>query len=375
MSLVDLFKNLISNKEQTDEVVDSAEDNNLSALEIVQETTPMFKSENVIFNKLDYLEQYIKIFSLAFTEEYKKYLDIIQKHKEDYRKELEEFQRGKNGNITFSIDPEYESQRYVQVITLEEEIKRFVEFEVDYKACKEKFCKLCYKLNLFYNRTINSDIERDIIINQLNNAYNSLETLVKDVNEREFFVKDSRKKDDILNYIIYSDYIIFKSFVRVGLICNFSEYKQEISKIYLSFDEEYYDNLVFKFFIENLEEIQNLISANLDKDKMFEFVLKESQNLERKLEDYKESFNDYMFLESTLKLENTVYGLSQSYSLKFNMDISKMIEFAQSSKEIISVNNIAIAILSLIRNERAMLLEKIVDKFRGLGATIIRIED
>lgn len=364
MSLFSFVKGLIHNKKQPAEIEILPEETELIEIETETEEALTFKSENVIFNKLNYLEQYIKIFSLTFPEEYNGYLSVIQMLKEDYGCELDEFKKGKEGNITFSIDPEQESKRYVEVLALEEDIRNFVDFEVEYKNCKDKFSKLCYKLNLFYNQTINTDIQRDVIINQLNNAYNSLEVLVNDLKAQEFFNKDSRKKDEISNYIIYCDYIVFKSFLRVGIIGDFSEYKQEISKIYQSFNGEHYDNLMFKFFIESIEEIQNLISTNLTIDKMFEFVLKESQNLERRLDEYNDSFGDYMFFQSVLKLENTIYELIKSHNIDFTFDVSRMISFGMNNKEVISINNIAKSMLSLVRNEKASLLEKIISRFK-----------
>lgn len=363
MSLFSFFKRLLPATEQTQEDAVLFEEQELSELEEVAEENLTFKSENVISDKLEYLEQYIKIFSLTCPEEYEKYHYAIKKLKEDYAVELANFEKGKEGIITFAIDPEFESERYVEVLALEEEIRKFVDFEVEYKVCKEKFAKLCYKLNLFYNQTINTDIEKDLIVNQLYNAYNSLEMLVKDLNEREFFSRDSRKKDDILNYIIYSDYIIFKSFLRAGIIGDLSEYKQELSKIHLSFDDKHYDNLTFKFFMESIEEIQKVISSNMQVDSMFEIVLKESQCLERKLDDYEESFNEYEFFQNVLKLENSVYSLIKSHNINFSLDISYIVNFIDFEKEIISINKIAMSILTLVRNQKALLLKKIINKF------------
>ena len=335
----------------------------LNELEPEQEEIPSFKSENIVYKKLVYLEQYIKIFSLTFPNEYKKYFDIIQNLKADYSNELKRYEQGFEGNITFSIDPEDESRRYVEVLKLESDIKSFVELEVDYKMCRDKFSKLCYRLNIFYNALMDTQVQHDIITNQLYNAYNSFEKLVNDLKEYEFFARDSRKKDDILNYIIYSDYIIFKSALRIGIVSNFSEYKQEISKIYSFFVGENYEIQIFNFFIESFEELQNLIVSSFESDETYEYVLKESQSLEIKLNDYNQSFNDYAFFRSMIKLENTLYGLIKIHNTKFTFDISKMIKFNEEENEVVSVNNTAKSILSLVGNNKSDLLEQIINKF------------
>lgn len=366
MGLVNYIKQLFlpSKKSEEIQIVDPSEEVDMQELVEEVKKVQMFESENTIYNKLNFLEQYIKIFSLTFPSDYARYLKKIINIKEAYSKELNEFQKGQNGNITFSIDPEHESDFYIEVITLEDEIRRFVDFEVDFKVYKDKFSKLCYKLNVFYNTIIDTSFEREKIVNQVSNAYSSLETLVKDLNEREFFKKDSRKKDDILNYIMYCDYIIFKTFLRMGIIVDFSEYKQEISKIYSYFPVEQYDNHIFRFFIESVEEIQILISEKLTSDKMFEYVLKESQNVERKFDDFAQSFNNIDFLQGAIKLENTVNHLVKSHNITFTFDISKTIDFDANKSDIISINNVASSILSLVANEKSILLGKIIGQFK-----------
>jgi len=365
MNLFNFFKRIFGKEDMpqidiadNDETVTDLEELNQKVDEI-----QTFKSENVIFTKLNYLEQYIKVFSLMFPDKYNEYLEKIKSLKEDYTKELEQFKKGISGNITFSIDPEYESKRYIDVIDLENDINNFIINEVEYKDCKDKFAKLCCKLNVFYNTIIGTNIQKEKIIKQLNNAYNSLELLVKGLREKEFFCKDSRKKDDILNYVIYSDYIIFKSAVREGIISDFLEYKQEISRISSLFDSIHYDNLVFNFFIESLENLQILITDNRNIDKLLDLALKESQYLERELQNNTESFCGYDFLKKVLNLENTVYRIINSNNISFKFDISKIIKFDDNSKEIISVNGIAKSILSFVGNSKADMLGQVMSKF------------
>lgn len=331
--------------------------------ESLTEESQILEMENIVMNKLNYLEQYIKIFSLPFPKEYKEYLNTIQTLKSEYERELEEYKRGLRGNITFSIDPEQETDKYIEVIKLEEDIKRFVEFEVEYKLWKDKFSKLCYKLNAFYNAIIGTDIDNSRIIEQLKNAYKSFEMLIKETIVQEFFTKDSRKKDDIVTYIIYSDYIIFKSALRVGIITGIHEYHQEISNVHSYFDTALYNELMFKFFIEGSEQLQDLVVDRLKSDKMYEYLVEESQRLQDIMDDYNECINSYEFFEKVIKFENTIYGLIKLHKINFTFDFSKMIEFYENDKDVISVNDIAKSILSLIDNKKAALLERIINKF------------
>ena len=366
MGLVNFLKRIFCQETamQEDANYDIPEESELSELESKEEVIQPFTSENVIFDKLLYLEQYIKIFSLTFPKEYKEYLLTIQELKENYSEELERFQNGKKGNITFSVDPEEESKRYVEVLALEQEIKIFVEFEVDYKHYVDRFSKLCYKLNVFYNAIINTSVSNEQIEKQIADAYDSLEMLVNELDQKEFFKKDSRKKDNILNYIIYCDYIIFKSYLRTNRVTVFDEYKQELSRVYSNFSNTYYDDLLFKFFVESIEELQLLIKENLDKDNMFEYPLKQSQILERNLNSYDKSFNDQSFFEDVIKLENTVHSLTKVHNIKFSFDVSKVITFVNNAKEVISINNIAKTLLNLLGNKKALLLQRIISNFK-----------
>lgn len=350
----------IAEKEVQDELSNTE---TLYELEEKQKGSEEFKLDNVVFDKLNYLEQYIKIFSLTFPKEYQGYLAIIQDFRSDYEKELEEYKKGLAGSITFAIDPEKESYRYVQAVDLENEIEAFVENEVNYKLNKDKFSKLCSKLNVFYNAIIDTDVELKTISNQLTNACDSLRKIVEEVKDQEFFEQNSRKKEEILNYIVYGEYIVFKSFLRCSMISNFNDYKQELSEYHSFFINEEYDRLMFKFLIEDLEQLQVFITDNLKNESTYQYVLENCQKLQNQLDEYTEVFNNNDYFAKLIKFENTISNLTNTANIKFSIDVPSMLDFQKTGKEIISVKSMALAILSLVDNDVASLLYKVVERF------------
>ena len=88
----------------------------IEALKATLEKNGKFHTHNIIAEKLNYLEQYIKIFSLNFPNEYNEFLNTIQKYREEYDEELKKYHSSFEGNIAFTIDPEKESQRLLECL-------------------------------------------------------------------------------------------------------------------------------------------------------------------------------------------------------------------------------------------------------------------
>ena len=57
----------------------SGEETDLDS-DLDQDNAEKFSTRNIIFEKLNYLEQYIKVFSLNFPEEYEKYSKLIHEN-------------------------------------------------------------------------------------------------------------------------------------------------------------------------------------------------------------------------------------------------------------------------------------------------------
>lgn len=321
-----------------------------------------FKTDNVIFEKLNYLEQYIKTFSFTFPKEYSDYLNIITAERQDYQEELERYNNGISGNITFSIDPEREAQRLVKVSNLEIEIRNFVEFVVNFSIYKGKFSKLCSKLNQFYNALLDTKKDISIICLQLDKAIQSMHTLVNKVKSLAFFESDSRKKEEILHYIIYGEYIFFKSSLRCGLVENFDDYKTNSSKFHSLFLSHEYDNLIFKFFIEDLEQYQIYINENLTQYKTYKHTIKSCQDLQNQLNDYQAVFHDFNFFKELILFENTVDNISDNFGIGFIIPLPKILD-ATFPSERTSIKDTAISVLNMINCNKAIILTKVLHNF------------
>ena len=321
-----------------------------------------FKIHNVVFQKLNYLEQYIKVFSLNFPNEYSKYLNAIFEQRSNYEEELKKFQDGLEGYLTFSIDPECEAQRLISVSNLENEITHFVEHVVNYSIYNDKFSNLCHKLNQFYDAILDTKKPLTVIEVQLNNAISSMYSLVCEVKELIFFKTDSRKKETILNYILYGEYIFFKCALRCKLTTNFTDYKYKTSKFHNLFVDEEYDRLIFKFFIDSLEQYQVNITSYLTSDNLFELILQSCQDLQERLQSYTVTFTDNGFFEDLIKFENTVNNISNNCGLKVRVSPSEIFQTKVNSKKY-SVKTIAISVLNMLDDPNARILSAIMYNF------------
>lgn len=339
---------------------------NLSEIYTAQETLEQFKTRNLVFEKLKHLEQYIKLFSLTFPDKYAYYLSLLQKHRQEYEFELQQYNDGLLGELTFAIDPECESNRLVTIATLENEIYDFVEFEVNYSIYKDKFSKLCHRLVRFYNVLLDTNKDTNAIISQLKVASSSVSNFIFHVSKMRFFNEDSRKKEEILDYVIYAEYIIFKSYFRCSTVKDLEYYKQNLSSCAKMFVSSQYDYLMSNFFIEDLEKYQTFITTNLKQDqRTYNYVLKSCQALQNSLNFYEREFSNYAFFLRLIQLENTVDDISENYGMEYIITISSLLESQLSLDELASVKDVAISVLELIKRNKAKILCKIISEFKN----------
>jgi len=364
MSLItrikDFLKRIFSKKYfSKDTVFESCVPVDTSQEEGAKESLEQFKMRNIIFQKLNYLEQYIKVFSLPFPNEYNHYLGIIQAHRDEYNKDLEEYKEGLIGELTFAIDPEKESDRLIIVSNLEAEIKNFVEMTVNFSMYQNKFAKLSLKLNEFYNALLDTSRGVDEISAQLRNAISSAVKLVEQIKNLQFFTGDSRKKEVMLNYIIYFEYIFFKTSLRCFLVKDLDEYKSSLSKFYPMFIDSEYDKLIFKFFIDNLEQHQGYLSENPN------LALEKScQELQNKLNDYVLAFGEPNFFMELIRFENTINTLSDNAGYGFTIAVPHSLEVNTSqTNSVISVKDTAISVLTMLDSNKARILCHIMRSF------------
>lgn len=328
---------------------------------VEEQVQKKFELRNIIMEKIDYLEQYIKIFSLTFPNEYQKYLNLIQNERKSYENELKNYMNGFNGHMTFSIDPEHETERLLAITALEKRIKDFVEYDMNYQIHKERFSKLCVKLNKFYNALIDTKRSVTEIKNQLQNANTSLLKLIEEVEEMSFFENDSRKKEDILNLVIYCDYIMFKSILRCENIKSLDEYLECNSSVYNLFGEQDYKKMMFKFFIDDLERLQLYIIKNYSNSIQVNYLLKTSQSLQEQLSLSKIPEEQKLYFEELIKFENTIDNLTEADNIPFDIEVPNDVKVEVVED---SVNEISITFLDMMNSVTAKVLVKVIASFR-----------
>lgn len=371
MSLLVKFKNFIKRLLKKNKKIEKVQTATSEPIVVEEElveaenTLEQFKMRNVVFEKLKYLEQYIKLFSLNFPKEYEYYLNIIHIQREEYELELQKYNNGLLGEITFAIDPECESNRLIIISKLEKEIEDFVELKVNYSLYKDKFSKLCYKLIQFYNVLLDTNKEKSAVVTQLESAVVSLENLISNVSTLKFFNSDSRKKEIILNYVIYADYILFKSFLRCSLTENLENYKQNLSKFSKMFVSSEYNKLMFRFFIEDLERYQIYMSTNLGQEKTYSRILEYCKSLQAELNDYQKAFASPLFFAELIQLENTVDDISENCGKEYIITISDTLDASCVCETKISVVDTAISVLKLIDCNKSKILCKIIENFKS----------
>ena len=337
----------------------SGEETDLDS-DLDQDNAEKFSTRNIIFEKLNYLEQYIKVFSLNFPEEYEKYSKLIHEKKTDYEQELKNYQSALDGNITFSIDPEAESKRLIDVKALEDQITEFVEYTVNYSVYVSKFSSLCSKLNQFYNALLNTKRNDAQISSQLNNAVDSMCNLINEVKALTFFDKDSRKREKILEFVIYGEYIFLKTALRCCIVKNFDDFKYSFSKFYKLFVSTEYDRFLFKYFINDLEQYQIYITSELSNESSYEFLLKTCEDLQSKLNDYRTFLSDTGVFTSLVQFENTIESITKG---TFSVSLPKGLNIEDPVEEDNKVIETAASVLSIIESDKAMVLRKVIEKF------------
>lgn len=344
-----------------DELVISPEDITQQLEDFEQDITK-FKLENIVLDKLNYLEQYIKTFSSSFPKEYDTFLSLINEQKREYEQELANYRKGLAGSITFSIDPERESKRFLAVAELENKINHFVDCVVSYSTYKCKFSTLCSKLNQFYNALVNCPLDVTRVRSQFTNATNTAKRLIEEVQKLNFFEHDSRKREDILSYVIYCDYLLFKIALRNSLTYDLTEYKSSLSQLNRLFVLTEYDRLIFQFFIQDLEQIQSFLQANLQNYESYDYMLESCNKLQTKMKDFLYTSFDQRYFMEIIKLENTLEVAAKIVGLDFIIPMPDSL-YGTKAKDAESVNNIAISILKLINVGKARLLLEIVKSF------------
>lgn len=320
-----------------------------------------FQVENVVLEKLNYLEEYIKSFAASFPNEYNKFLKLISTQRKDYEQQLESYRKGLNGNITVAIDPERDTY-YMSVLSLEGKINHFVDFVVHFEMHKKKFVTLCTRLNEFYNAIVNYHIDVQKVHKQFSNASEKAKELIAQVHKLTFFTKDSRLREEILNYVIYCDYMLFKTALRYNFCRDLADYKSDTSMLCSYFVESDYDKLLFKFLTQDLEQIESFITDKLQSYECYDFLLQSCEQLKASTREFLQSNLNSAYFDSLLKLENTLEEAAKTVGKDFVVLMPNIFDTAKTVHAT-NVNEMAISVLKLIHKNSAYILQTLVSSF------------
>lgn len=327
----------------------------------LDEDIAKFQLENVVLEKLNYLEEYIKSFATSFPNEYNKFLRLINTHRKEYEEQLENYRKGLAGTITIAIDPERDTH-YLALLSLEGKINHFVDFVVCFEMHKKKFVTLCTKLNEFYNTIVNYHVDEQKVYKQFLNASEKAKELIAEVQPLNFFVKDSRKREEILNYVIYSDYMLFKIALRYNFCKDLTDYKDNTSKLFLFFVETDYDKLMFKFLVQDLEQVENFVASKLQNYECHDFLLQSCEKLKTATREFLQSNLNSVYFGNLLKLENTLEEAAKTVGQDFIVLMPSIFGTAKTAHTT-NVNEMAVAVLKLIHKNNANILLSLVSGF------------
>lgn len=237
-----------------------------------------------MLSKLYSLEQMIKTFENIFPKQYTQFYNKIKCLKEEYQKSLNEYiEAYDNGIITFEIDPDEDLGKISEVITLENEIKKFIEKDYKYNILLKRVQMLCLKLNILYNTSLlhfNVN-EKENAVLQASRASQVLLEVIYDFKSSDLILNDKLRKESLLDYIFYADYLIFK--------CNIRNSNIDVSDALKNFV-----SLKHIFGIEQISQIRN-------------FVFEEILNLLKLLEFLKDENYYSNFLQKLQNIQNDIY--------------------------------------------------------------------
>lgn len=330
-------------------------------LKKLDEEMAKFQVENVVFEKLNYLEQYIKSFATTFPTEYNNFLKLIITHRKEYEQQLDSYRKGLSGNITFAIDPERDSH-YIALLSLEGKINHFVDFVVCFELHKKRFVALCTRLNEFYNTIVNYHIDEQKVNKQLLKAAEKAKELIAEVQPLNFFIKDSRKREEILNYVIYCDYMLFKTSLRYNFCKDLADYKSNTSKLSFLFVESDYDKLMFKFLVQDLEQVDVFVNSKLKTYECHDFLLQSCEKMKIQTREFLQSNLNSDYFQSLLKLENTLEEAAKTVGQDFIVLMPNIFSEVQAVHHT-NVNEMAVAVLKLIKKNSANILLTLVSGF------------
>lgn len=373
----DFFNNFLSSSTKNDIKSDSTEltleePENLSKQEILQQLEENISSEVIednsnvkkrtILTRLYTLKQQIALFENDFPEEYKSFMERIERLRGNYQYSLEETKK----IVTFEIDPEIDGYKIGEVVKLEKEVQYFLEKEVKFNIISKRLQQLIVKLNILYNVSIfhYQQDEKEKVVSQLAKAIDVLIGLVDEFKKCDYILCDTQLKERIISLVSYADYEIFKTGIR-----NTTKTPEELIKtlvMVVKFKEFDYTS-TFGAFVKN--EISDLVKRlPLTNERNFELLKIKSLMYSNNIEDVILSINFWntIFsfetnLLSELKVNKT---LINKEDIKVKLIDEMNIEINEKEVLISPIRIARIALTSLFvttQDERILIVIKILE--------------
>lgn len=195
---------------ESEESESALEDDENNSSEATEEKLDVAK--RTLMTRLYSIEQEISVFESSFPYEYNAFLERINNLRDAYNSSLDEVRK----LLTFEIDPDSDTSKLMEVISLEKAVKRFIESEVKFDIISKRLQRLIKKLNILYNVSIFhfKEEEKAKICFQLSQATDSVTKIAKEFQDCYYIVSDKQLRERIIDLISYVDYEIFKSSIR-----------------------------------------------------------------------------------------------------------------------------------------------------------------
>lgn len=218
-------------------------------------------AKRTLLNRMYVLKQEIEVFKFEFPNEYNNFMEEIKRMEQSYLTSLAESTKP----LTFEIDPEKDTKKIIRIDKLEATIRKFIDSEVKFRIISKKLQTLIVKLNLVYNTSIfhSNDSEKKKIIQRIEQAENVENNIIQEFKECSAVLNNKQLKDELVTYISYLDYEIFKTKLRNTNTT--PEFVIQGLAIIVEFKEFDYASS-FKAFVQdelsNLNQLVCLINSN-----------------------------------------------------------------------------------------------------------------
>ena len=215
-------------------------------------------SKRTILSKLYSLEQIVDIIRIDYPEKYKEFNSKIELLRDDYIKTLEE---SKNP-LTFQINPNNDSKKISEVAILERNIREFVEVDMKYDTIALTLQKFILRLNVLYNASIFYSDKKDSAMEQLKTGYLSEKAILNEFKDWSKILGRETEKERMYVLFSYTEYIMFKIYIRNARVCSLNEYHFNI----LDFIKT--DSLLRNFkdyMLDELSDMEQMVS-NIEDD-------------------------------------------------------------------------------------------------------------